>query len=277
MVGLAWYYRHSIIELMYRINTVWLIPGIACYLINYIFRGVRLKIYTGGRLKLINQAVHFSALHGFFSYLLPVRTGDASLPLLLKSTGKFGIKQGTGILIKMRLMDLTMLGIFSIIGALFGAREVSSQIQAIWFFSGVVLTSIYYGFRKFEKVSHYWIKRLAVQVNLSEIFKTNYSEFVITFLIWLALYASQYCLIKSLGIDLSLPGIVFISAIQFPFQILPLQGFANSGNHEGSWVAAMMMLGFTATAALEFAIASHIILLGYVLSLGIFSLVTSRI
>jgi hypothetical protein len=57
--------------------------------------------------------------------------------------------------------------------------------------------------------------------------------------------------------------------MQLPLQLLPVQGLANSGNHEGGWVAALVLMGFNAQEALKFALASHGVLIGYVALLGL--------
>ena len=67
--------------------------------------------------------------------------------------------------------------------------------------------------------------------------------------------------------------IAFLIAIQLLMQLMPIQGFANSGNHESSWAAALMLLGFPADLSLKFALTSHAIILIYVLILGLLALV----
>jgi hypothetical protein len=54
-------------------------------------------------------------------------------------------------------------------------------------------------------------------------------------------------------------------------QLIPVQGFANAGNHEGGWIAALAILGVPVSEGLEFALTSHAIILLYVLLLGLFA------
>ena len=55
-------------------------------------------------------------------------------------------------------------------------------------------------------------------------------------------------------------------------QLIPVQGFGNSGNHEGGWVAALVLMGFQPDEALRFALTSHAVVLVYVLILGVVAL-----
>lgn len=252
------------------ISIGWAFLGFGCYIVNYIFRGVRLKILIGPSMESWQKALHFSLLHGFFSYFLPLRTGDASLPVLLKTTGKTDFITGVGILVKSRLMDFSMLGFFSVFGAFFIAGNISTTVQVFWLISGLLLILSWIIFKKFGSISAYLLKKkFKYEFDVSVIFKFEWMEFFVTFLIWICVYTSQYCMIRAIGIDLKLPEIIFLSAIQLPLQLLPVQGLANSGNHEGGWVAALVLMGFNAQEALKFALASHGVLICYVALLGL--------
>jgi hypothetical protein len=66
--------------------------------------------------------------------------------------------------------------------------------------------------------------------------------------------------------------LLFLIVIQLIMQLIPIQGFANSGNHEGGWTAAMMLIGYPADVSLQFALASHVIIFSFVCALGLSSL-----
>ena len=70
-------------------------------------------------------------------------------------------------------------------------------------------------------------------------------------------------MIKSIGLNLTIAEVTFISVIQFPLQLLPLQGFANSGNHEGGWVASLVFMGFETQQAMNYALISHGVIILY--------------
>lgn len=277
VVLFVFYNWNDIVNVYSELNIYWAITGFGCYVINYIFRGIRLRILTGSKIEFFSEALHFSVLHGFFSYLLPMRTGDASLPVLLKATGKINLKKSVSVLIKLRVMDLSMVGVFTILGSFLGARIISSPVQILWFLSGILLIFSWFFFQKLGKTSNYLIKRkFKFEFDISALLKFNYKEFFITFFIWVSVYISQYCMIRSIGLDLKLSEVVFISAIQFPLQMLPVQGLANSGNHEGGWVSALVLMGFSAQESLKYAIASHGVLIIYVALLGLLAMITGN-
>jgi hypothetical protein len=277
MVVWVFFYNWSEISSVYNtINVYWAFTGFGSYVVNYIFRGIRLRILTGSRIKFFSEAFHFSILHGFFSYLLPLRTGDASLPVLLKTTGKINLKESVGVLIKLRIIDFSMIGIFAIFASLFGARMISPTVQALWLVAGSLLTLFWVIFQKFGRISNYFLKKFNYEFDISALLKLNFIELFVTFFIWLSVYASQYCMIRSIGLDFKLSEIIFISSIQLPLQMLPVQGFANSGNHESGWVASLVLMGFSAQESLNYAIASHGVLLIYVAILGLLAMITGN-
>ncbi len=274
VVGFFFYNWNEISSVYNTINIYWAFTGFGCYVVNYIFRGIRLRILTGSKIKFFSEAFHFSALHGFFSYLLPLRTGDASLPVLLKATGKINLKESVGVLIKMRIIDFSMIGIFTIFGSFFGARMISPTVQTLWLLSGILLTLFWFFFQKFGRISNYFFKKFNYEFDISALLKLNFIELFVTFFIWMSVYASQYCMIRSIWLDFKLSEVIFISSIQLPLQMLPVQGFANSGNHEGGWVASLVLMGFTAQESLKYAIASHGVLVVYVGLLGLLAMIT---
>lgn len=268
--GFVYAQWNEILVVYQKISIGWAFSGLVCYMVNYIFRGIRLKIMLGQNLNSWKKAFHFSLTHGFFSYLLPFRTGDISLPFLLKATGKISFKTGVGVLVKSRFMDFSMLGVFSILGSFFIAGKISPTIQIVWFISGFFLVISWIVFQKLGNISTYLLKKkFKYEFDVSIIFKFQWMEFFVTFLIWMGVYASQYCMIRSIGVDLGLPEIIFLSAIQLPLQMLPVQGLANSGNHEGGWVISLVLMGFNAQDALKYALASHGVLVGYVALIGL--------
>jgi len=278
VVGFLFYNWNEIFVVYYSINIYWAIAGFGCYVVNYFFRGIRLRILTGSRISFFSEALYFSILHGFLSYLLPLRTGDVSLPVLLKATGKINIKESVGVLVKMRVIDFSMIGFFTIFGSVFGARMISSSVQIIWFLSGILLTFFWLFFQKFGQLSNYVLKKkFNYEFAISELIKLNFTELFATFFIWISVYASQYCMIRSIGLYFELSEVIFLSSIQLPLQMLPVQGLANSGNHEGGWVTSLVLMGFSAQESLKYAIASHGVLIIYVALLGLLAMIIDNL
>lgn len=269
------YNWNDIYRIFLKINPAWALTGFICHFLNYLFRGMRLKILTGPKNLSFSESFNFSLFHGVLSYLMPMQTGDASLPILLKTTGKFDLKTGVAVIAKLRVLDISILGILSFVASCFGARMISPVVHMIWFASSIILAVSFFVFQYLGKLTQPLVFRfLKITGDCSEFLKLDLLEFMITGCVWVSIVFSQFCMIRSLGLDLMVPEVIFISTIQFPLQMLPLQGFANSGNHEGGWVAALMLMGFNADAALDYALASHGVLIVYVALIGLVGAVT---
>ena len=196
------------------------------------------------------------------------------MPVLLTTTGKIKLKESVGVLVKLRIIDFSMIGIFMIFGSLLGARMISPTVQTLWLLSGILLAFVWFFFQKFGRISNYLLKKFKYEFDITELLKLNFIELFVTFLIWTSVYASQYCMIRSIGLDFKLSEVIFLSSIQLPLQMLPVQGFVNSGNHEGGWVASLVLMGFSAQDSLKYAIASHGVLVVYVALLGLLAMIT---
>ena len=101
----------------------------------------------------------------------------------------------------------------------------------------------------------------------------NKTEILLSVTIWIASAATLWSIAAAMHLSLSMDELLFLVAIQLVMQLFPVQGFANSGNHESGWIAAMMLMGFPADISLQFALASHAIVLVFVLFLGFMALV----
>ena len=94
--------------------------------------------------------------------------------------------------------------------------------------------------------------------------------------IWMGIGGCLFCAARAVGLPLGPGDAVFLISVQLPFQLIPIQGFANAGNHEGGWIAALAILGIPASSGLVIALASHALVFVYVVSLGVVSLFIRR-
>jgi len=113
-------------------------------------------------------------------------------------------------------------------------------------------------------------KRLqAIAYAVEDVRQFNTLELLITILIWICVAAMLGCITAAMNLPLSLEQLFFLVAVQLGMQLFPIQGFANSGNHEGGWVAALIAIGYSTDVALKISLASHAIILLFVLFLGV--------
>ncbi len=87
----------------------WAAVGLGLHFINYLLRAARLRIISGLRLEIWPDAIHSASLHGVATYFLPLRTGDLTLPVILKSVANIRMTEVGQILLKARGLDLTPL------------------------------------------------------------------------------------------------------------------------------------------------------------------------
>ena len=141
------YNYQSLVRIFSQVNVGWLFTGFMAYVMNYGFRGSRLRIMIGTKKIQYHDALSYVITHGVLSYLLPLRSGDASLPVILKTYKVTNLKRGFAILLKTRVLDISMLGFFSLCGSYIGARMISNSVNLIWIFAAIGLTSLFFLFR----------------------------------------------------------------------------------------------------------------------------------
>lgn len=120
--------------------------------------------------------------------------------------------------------------------------------------------------RKGRGVRSEWIKSFASGVTQ---YPMNLKETSLSLLIWFWTGCTLFSATRALSIPIQFMDIWFLVAIQLPLQLFPIQGVANTGNHEVGWVTGFALLGISPEQGLEFALASHVIVIAYVLMLGI--------
>ncbi len=82
---------------------------------SYILRSLRLYYYCHDTLKGkagLTLKVHLQ--HNFFNNILPMRSGELSFPILMKRHFQIAYLKSTGILLWFRLLDMQILGLFTI-------------------------------------------------------------------------------------------------------------------------------------------------------------------
>ena len=273
VLGIAFYYRHEMATALSSIDIVWVIGGFICILINYLFRAVRLNVLTSRSLSVWPAGLYCTSLHGFASYILPLRSGDLSLPFLLKATIHIDLKSGAVVLYKARLLEVFSLGICIFVTALIPSPTLPKSIKVTMFFLGVLMIFAPLLFRKLLGNKKFPFGRFkSFSKDLASNSKITFKEFLLTLGIWGSIAISIGCIAKAMELHMSVVEMALLIVLQLAMQLFPVQGFANSGNHESSWVAALMMMGHPGDLALQFAITSHIIILVYVIILGLIAL-----
>ena len=272
--GLALYYRDEVVTALYGIQISWAIAGFICILSNYCFRALRLNVLTGNKLPVWPQGVYCTSVHGFATYMLPLRSGDLSLPFLLKLLSNIDLKNGAVVLYKARLLEVFTLGIWFVAAVLLPSSKIPPQVMIAMALSGLLMMLSPFFLKLLFNLQMLPFDRLQrVARTLSRTSQMNIREIMLTCGIWISIAFSIWCVATAIQLPLSVGDIFLLIALQLAMQLMPIQGFANSGNHESGWVGALVLMGCPADMALKFALTSHAIILVYVLFIGLIAVI----
>jgi uncharacterized membrane protein YbhN (UPF0104 family) len=266
-------YWEDVRATLYSVELHWFFLGIFFYGTNYLLRAFRLYQFLGFdptiRLPTLMKS---SGLHGFYNYFMPLRSGDAALPFLLKTYCSLTLFRGLQLLIRARLQDFISLGLIICLVALFSRLQLPGISQVYFFFFGAALCMVPYIIIYAVRNKSSWLPhRLTQKFPEEPPHYPRLAELVTSLSIWLCTGTTLYCVVQSLKIPLHFKDIWVLISVQLPLQVLPVQGLANSGNHELGWVGALKLLGIGIDSGMNYALSSHIILVIYVLILGIFA------
>jgi len=278
IAAITFFKADSVIESLKNINTFWAIAGLGCYWINYLFRSMRFCTISENSLQLWPDAIKATCLHGLATYMLPFRAGDLTLPAILKSINNTSWIEGGRILIKSRILDISTLGFWMICAAVLTRVQIPFSFRAGWTALGLAMLVsplmiswlISSGLRMSSSVFGKYI------IQFQTVSEITWQEVVQSLGIWMGIGGCLFCAARAVGLSLGPGDAVFLISVQLPFQLIPIQGFANAGNHEGGWIAALAILGIPASGGLVFALASHALMFVYVVSLGAVSLFVRR-
>ena len=270
IIYIFYHYQESVFYLLKTVNAKWFLAGIICYFVNYVFRAFRFYQFLSFD-KNINP-IHLlktATFHGFYNYFLPVRSGDATLPFLLKMYCSIPLSRGTGVLIKARLQDLITLGGILCIVILFNRLPISNSALTILLLFSVILIICPLLLIKLVRENRVFIPR-----KLKERFEAKPPEYpkplelFMSLMIWISTGGTIYSVVKAINVPLRFWDIWVLISIQLPLQLLPIQGLANAGNHEIGWTSALKILGINLETSIHVALSSHLILIVYVIILG---------
>lgn len=266
--GVAWLAAgqwDELSPLLAKADPRWIAGGTLALFANYWFRALRFRLLTGSRLKLWPEGMLVSGTHGVLTYLLPLRVGELALPPLLQSLAGIGLGEGFHILIWSRVLDISALGACILAAWALLPGQVSGAAKALWALAGAGLALLPFCLAAFSRLHAARPRWLFRHVHhLAHLGKMDRRGFGLSVAIWITIGLLIYCTARALGLALGPADAWFLSTVQMPFQILPIQGVASSGSHEAGWVGAMALLGYDPKEALRFALAGHLLILVYV-------------
>jgi uncharacterized membrane protein YbhN (UPF0104 family) len=267
------YYSSEFLSTLLRVNPWWVGAGLIGYGINYVLRAFRLCILSDRRIHFWPDALYASSLHGFMTYLIPFQFGDASLPVILKTAHGIGFSDGSAILIRTRLLDLISLGGLMLVAATLSDISLALPLRLLWFAIGGALAIAPFLLRRLLAGNWFQSQRFGRLLRPFALAgKFRVIDCLLSLGIWTAVASVFFCVVRAINLPIGFSGVLLVITIQLPLQVIPVQGVANTGNHEGGWIAALSLLGIPFSRSAEFAVTSHVIILFYVLVLGVVTL-----
>ncbi|MEO0652973.1 MAG: lysylphosphatidylglycerol synthase domain-containing protein, partial [Planctomycetota bacterium] len=237
-----------------------------------------------------------SAAHNLAAYVLPAKTGEATLVVYLRGHSGVAASAGLATLLVSRLLDLaTLLGLVGgLVLALGSEFEGRAAATSPWLGGGLLLLSgaiaavcarpavlarVASGLGRRvglarSSVGQRLLERLG---RLSEALtrSVHRRSLGVGVLCSLAIWALVFAFYALLGRATGLPGDLgyarsaFGASLAVLFNLLPINGFAGFGTQEAGWKVGYLLIGVDGAVALASGFAVHLIQLANVVLLGL--------
>jgi uncharacterized protein (TIRG00374 family) len=275
-----WVDWRVLFETLNNVSLGYLCVSFLCFLLGLVVRVFRISfMYRDDKDKNVTLAI--VGVSAFYSYLLPMRSGELSLPLLLKKYKGVRMSNGILLLLLVRVFDLGVVAVFSCFVLLF---ERVANIEYWLPVLGLLMVALV-GVLFLILLSSDWGLKLYKKYRFASFMRglrSAHSDFfsgrpfsssvlkilIYTLALWFFVILNTYFLMLSVGFDSGLKAAILVTIVMIPLSLLPVQGVANIGGHEFAWVAVMSMLGIAAEDAFNYSVVSHLILMLYVFFSG---------
>lgn len=261
--------------------------ALALYALSYVGRGGRLAALLPARPPLA-LLVSISARHNLLNLLLPLRSGEASLPIMLKSEAGRPLAEGAAALVVARVLDLISVAAWLLLGlALIGGDAQDSLLPR----SAAVGVGLLLALLCLKPAGRALARTLQARTGRIARFAAQAGSHLaaqpagallaaagLSLITWLCTYGACFVLLADMaGPGHSVPEA--LAAIDFQTSlvgstvlhlsgILPVNTLAGIGPWEAGWTAGYMLVGLPQDAALASAVVSHGAILAFVLLLG---------
>jgi uncharacterized membrane protein YbhN (UPF0104 family) len=273
IIGLFIHHRLELWQAIKRLEFTWVFAGLICFGINYFSRATRLRLLVDNKMAIWPTAFYCASFHGFATYILPMRTGDFSLPFILKTVVDVNPRVGLSVLYRARLLDIFTLGVWLIAACGISSTPLAMPLRWKMALAGIAMILLPIFIRKLANIQWRTQNRFQTAIKaISASSRLRKNDILSSFAIWIAIGMGLWCVAEAMGLNISFAEMILLIAVQLIMQLVPVQGMANSGNHEGGWVLALTLLGYSVQSAVEFALISHLVILIYILILGTISI-----
>ena len=253
------------------------------FLLTFI-RALRIKLLVNNKISIRNLFA-IALVNNLVINILPFRTGELSLPVLLKKYAGVEKKEGLLLLFYLRIIDtITILTFFIIIVLLFSGNII--QLRGASYIPILLLLSfLFLVLLKIDKIisiagklvkkrNHYEsLNNIADSIDkLSLVYKFYKSRIkeisVLSILIFATLIFVFGFVLRAYPIDLSYVDVIMISLIIIIITSLPVNGIAGIGTVELGISSFLILLGINKDLSVSVAFNYHFIYLIFIIFFG---------
>jgi len=288
----------DIIEILKKINPLYLIAGFIPYIASYLLRAMRLHILLNKEVG-VKKLFSIVCIHNAALNIFPVRSGELSYIYLLNKRHKIAIGEGVASLILIRIQDFIMISFLFFLFTFTSYDLPTNLMNTIKIISLILVFTILVFLiflRNCERFIN-WLKIISIILNINERHLINYlfrkmdemsgSLKKITFnqVIWstilsifsyIMVYLSILMIINAMGISMALELFLLSSTFFMMTMIIPIQGIGGFGTMEGGWAISFMIFGLAKEIAISSGIIMHIISIIYIILLFIIGFIGLR-
>jgi uncharacterized membrane protein YbhN (UPF0104 family) len=277
-----------------RLTVLQVLAIVMLYLAATVFRGIRLGLILQDRRYGTLTAV--SGVHAFLNHILPFRSGELSLPLLVRTFMNQSLASGAISLVLVRLYDtlsiaLLMLLSLAMVGADLESRLAASMACALLILTGLLLAAFgalplllrtagrvlpvlgrLFGARGVEPAARLVAATVQMQGQLTALGALRrYLWIPLTSLLTqTAIYAFFYVTMRGMGIDIGFFKNMLASSGEMITGLLPINMVGSIGTLEAGWAVGYVLCGVSRVDAIASGFIVHglIIVSGFAISVA---------
>ncbi|MBI5696372.1 MAG: flippase-like domain-containing protein [Nitrospirae bacterium] len=255
----------------------YLAAAFTSFVLGHLVRAVRFKVLLRADIPM-KSLFHIIAVQTAAIVYLPLRAGEFSLMYMLKKEHGVEYPVGAAILILSKALDfLVVVSLFFVsISALPVVPEFYRELMP-WagalFFATVASLFLMGRSREIYARMPNWFREgpLAEGVfmtNVKKVFKgaevirskeTLALSLLVTALLWVLLYGSNFFVLWGVGLDLTVMQMIFLTTSMTLFANIPIHSPGGLGTMEAFWTLLLVALGSTKDMAIATGFASHLV------------------
>jgi len=251
-------------------------------MMTIVFRSFIYKILLGRKIKLV-ELLGIITEYQFYSNFIPYRIGELSVVVLIKKKIDNSFTENLVFLTVARIFDtvsfiLLVSWSVIVIGSGLPGFQLKIEIQIVLLFSIALLLLICiikariiinaiikvincYKLNNWEITQKITTQAEAFSKHFTVLENKPYKLVLILFIsiiLALLVYGNSYLFLHALGINLSFSQVIIAMSVTILTIVLPIQGFANLGTFESTFLIGLLLFGVSQTKAIPAVFTLHI-------------------